>query len=231
MGCRNYRHASLGDFVWIDSNKNGLQESGEKGVSNVTVTLYQQCDSAAPLEINSTITDINGSYLFDGLVPNAYCVKFSGLPKNYYVTVQDSGSDDQNDSDANPTTKTTVNTILVSGEHDPSWDMGIYYKAPTVVTPPKTPEEPETPEEEETPEVPTKTCFGDRVWNDENQNGIQDSGEVGIGDITVTLYQADCTTEIKSVQTDSNGNYLFNHLDEAEYCVGVTVPTGYLLTS
>ena len=32
--------ANIGDFVWLDSNKNGLQDAGEPGVAGVTVTLY-----------------------------------------------------------------------------------------------------------------------------------------------------------------------------------------------
>jgi len=33
-------YGSIGDFVWVDSNVNGIQDSGETGLPGVTVNLY-----------------------------------------------------------------------------------------------------------------------------------------------------------------------------------------------
>ncbi|GAA2993427.1 SdrD B-like domain-containing protein [Actinokineospora diospyrosa] len=64
------RHGSVGDFVWDDTNANGLQDSGEPGVAGVTVTLYN--DAGSP--ITTTTTDSNGKYHFADLVAGTYYV-------------------------------------------------------------------------------------------------------------------------------------------------------------
>ncbi|MBV5310736.1 SdrD B-like domain-containing protein, partial [Chromatium okenii] len=47
-----YKTASLGNYVWLDIDKNGVQDGNEAGVNGVTVNLY---DDAGNL-ISSTIT-------------------------------------------------------------------------------------------------------------------------------------------------------------------------------
>src|SRR5262249_28744699 len=38
------------------------------------------------------------------------------------------------------------------------------------------------------PPPPPQTIIGDRVWNDANNNGIQDAGEQGLANVTVKLF-------------------------------------------
>ncbi|HDJ2148795.1 TPA: fibrinogen-binding adhesin SdrG C-terminal domain-containing protein, partial [Staphylococcus aureus] len=52
---------SLGDYVWYDSNKDGKQDSTEKGIKDVTVTLQNEKGEV----IGTTKTDENGKYRFD----------------------------------------------------------------------------------------------------------------------------------------------------------------------
>ncbi len=73
---------SIGNFVWLDSNGDGLQDSGEPGVSNVTVTLFNAENDD---EIATTATDSNGFYSFDGLEAGEYYVGFT-LPANRAFT-------------------------------------------------------------------------------------------------------------------------------------------------
>jgi len=68
------------------------------------------------------------------------------INSTYRITQQNIGSDDTNDSDANPTTKKTDTIILVSGENNMTVDAGIY--------------------------IPIK--IGDQLWYDENANGKKD---------------------------------------------------------
>ena len=42
----NIKTADLGDRVWIDQNKNGIQDSGEPGLGSVRVDLYK-CDGTS----------------------------------------------------------------------------------------------------------------------------------------------------------------------------------------
>jgi uncharacterized repeat protein (TIGR01451 family) len=63
--------------------------------------------------------------------------------------------------------------------------------------------------------------LGDRIWLDENSNGLQDAGEDGIANITVRLYAADGITLLATTTTDSNGAYLFTGLANGSYVVKV----------
>ncbi len=80
--------------------------------------------------------------------------------------------------------------------------------------------------------------LGDFVWEDKNQNGIQDEGEPGIPGVLVTLHQpgADgvCGTEDDSIvgttATDANGQYIFTDLLPGDYCVQVTPPPNFDFT-
>ncbi|PTI95317.1 hypothetical protein BU054_13330, partial [Staphylococcus simulans] len=62
---------TIGDKVWEDSNKDGVQNSNEKGISGVTVTLTKPDGS-----IETTVTDENGIYQFTGLYNGEYTVTF-----------------------------------------------------------------------------------------------------------------------------------------------------------
>src|SRR5438093_9200461 len=45
-----FRPACLGDFVWDDFNRNGVQDAGEPGITNVTLQL-QSCTSTSVVQI------------------------------------------------------------------------------------------------------------------------------------------------------------------------------------
>ncbi|HEG8980571.1 TPA: fibrinogen-binding adhesin SdrG C-terminal domain-containing protein, partial [Staphylococcus aureus] len=63
---------SLGDYVWYDSNKDGKQDSTEKGIKDVKVTLLNEKGEV----IGTTKTDENGKYRFDNLDSGKYKVIF-----------------------------------------------------------------------------------------------------------------------------------------------------------
>ncbi len=72
--------------------------------------------------------------------------------------------------------------------------------------------------------------LGNVVWNDLDQNGTQDAGELGIPGATVNLYEDannDGTPDgvaIMTATTDPNGLYLFDNLLPGTYVVGVVPP-------
>jgi hypothetical protein len=59
------------------------------------------------------------------------------------------------------------------------------------------------------PLTQTKLILGNRVWEDQNQNGVQDPGEGGIGGLCINLLDESGKTIQKTI-TDSNGYYGFN---------------------
>ncbi|EZR67547.1 serine-aspartate repeat-containing protein C, partial [Staphylococcus aureus VET0183R] len=79
---------SLGDYVWYDSNKDGKQDSTEKGIKGVKVTLQNEKGEV----IGTTETDENGKYRFDNLDSGKYKVIFekpAGLTQTGTNTTED----------------------------------------------------------------------------------------------------------------------------------------------
>ncbi|MDP3583308.1 MAG: SdrD B-like domain-containing protein, partial [Ignavibacteria bacterium] len=193
--------SSLGDKVWEDIDKDGIQDSGENGIPNVTVKLY----TCADVLVATTTTNANGEYLFSNLTPGDYYVVFTA-PAGYTITIKDAGSDNAKDSDADASTGKTICTTLTAGENDLTWDAGLF------VTPP-----------------PTPASLGDKVWEDTNHNGIQDNGENGIANVTVKLYT--CADVLVATTTSNpSGNYLFNNLTAGDYYVVFVKPNGMIFT-
>ncbi len=198
-------YASVGNRVWHDLNRNGLQDGGELGVSDVTVELYDSTyvagdDNTSASYMSNTLTSSDGHYLFANLIPNSYTVKFI-KPAGYIISAQNQGSDNLADSDADPLTGAASVSTLTADQEDSSWDMGIYMYAE----------------------------IGDKVWVDTNGNGIQDSGENGLDGVDITLTrQSDNSTF--TTTTTGGGNYIFEDLEPDEYDLHFTLPNGYEIT-
>jgi hypothetical protein len=194
--------AEVGDRIWKDLNKNGIQDQGEEGFPGVTVALYK-CDGTWLNKI--LITDANGYYLFTNLEPGSYKVRME-IPSGWTLSPQNVGLNDAVDSDFLPATDNKPYTEcfeLSPGESDLTWDGGLY---------------------------PAKSSLGDRIWidsKDNNCNGIQDVGELGLAGVTVELWNCDLTSKLKTTTTDASGNYLFTDLDAGCYKVKVLLPAGY----
>ncbi|MEB6838111.1 SdrD B-like domain-containing protein, partial [Staphylococcus simulans] len=76
--------------------------------------------------------------------------------------------------------------------------------------------------------VPATYNLGDYVWEDSNKDGIQNSNEVGIEGVTVTLTKPDGTTE--TTVTGADGKYEFTGLENGKYTVNFSTPAGYEAT-
>ncbi|MBT1122127.1 carboxypeptidase regulatory-like domain-containing protein, partial [Pseudomonas nitrititolerans] len=106
-----------GNYVWEDTNKNGVQELGEKGVGNVTVTVF---DNNTNTKVGEAVTKEDGSYLIPNLPNGDYRVEFSNLPKGYEVTPSKQGNNEELDSNG------LSSVITVNGKDNLSADLGIY---------------------------------------------------------------------------------------------------------
>jgi uncharacterized repeat protein (TIGR01451 family) len=133
---------AVGDYVWYDDDKNGVQDVGEDPVQNVTAKLFDDLN----VEVATTTTDSNGHYVFDNLEEGDYYVVFSNIPSGFAITTQDSASgtdaDDSNPDVSNGRTPNfTLNSsgtnmrapvladgVTVASFIDPTIDMGIYQK-------------------------------------------------------------------------------------------------------
>ncbi len=70
-------------------------------------------------------------------------------------------------------------------------------------------------------------AIGDRVWNDVNDNGIQDPGEAGVAGATVRLFDADSDKLLAVTTTDADGKYLFEGLARGNYYLVFVLPADY----
>ncbi len=181
--------AALGNFVWLDTNGDGVQDVTEKGISGVTVILYATDGTTV---LASTITDADGKYYFGNLTPGDYRVGFSTIPSNLVFTQQNTPGDNGNNtnSDAVPATPTAITAItgvitLVAGETDLTADAGL--------------------------KPNNDASVGNFVWNDVNGNGVQDANEPGVPGIIVTLYDV-ANNVVGTAVTDGNGNYLISKI-------------------
>jgi len=120
----NYTPTSIGDFVWEDTNTDGIQNISESGIDGVAVNLYKSDYTPA----GTTTTAGGGLYSFTDLIPGDYYVEFD-TPPGYVFSPQDQGGDDTIDSDADTTTGKTTVTTLDPGENDTTWDAGMYQPA------------------------------------------------------------------------------------------------------
>ena len=188
--------------MWVDTNKNGIQDANESGVENVSVKLYKDGTATGA----TTTTDANGKYEFCNLENGDYSVEFdkTTLPNGYEITTKDAGSDDAKDSDADTNTGKTQQ-VAINDANNTTLDMGIF-KTPT----------------------PTY-CLGDFVWEDTNKNGIQDANESGVENVSVKLLDEN-GAEISTQNTNANGAYKFCNLKAGDYYVEFNKPTGYELT-
>ncbi|HDB5456787.1 TPA: fibrinogen-binding adhesin SdrG C-terminal domain-containing protein, partial [Staphylococcus aureus] len=105
---------SLGDYVWYDSNKDGKQDSTEKGIKGVKVTLQNEKGEV----IGTTETDENGKYRFDNLDSGKYKVIFekpAGLTQTGTNTTEDDKDADGGEVD-----------VTITDHDDFTLDNGYY---------------------------------------------------------------------------------------------------------
>ncbi|MGB5306766.1 MAG: SdrD B-like domain-containing protein, partial [Gammaproteobacteria bacterium] len=215
--------AGLGDRVWEDLNADGIQDGGEPGIPDVIVNLLDpggdgDCNTGDEVVIDTTTTNASGNYQFINLDPGRYCVEFVKpdicapvIGGASAFSPRNQGADDAVDSDADTGTGQTGNIDLDPNDFDPTNDAGVY--------------------------CPAK--IGDRVWNDTNENGIQDGGEPDIPGVAVNLF--DCGPDglrgtgddggpVGSAATDANGMYMFNPLQPGYYSVECVKPDGFMFS-
>ena len=150
-----YQVQGLGDFLWHDLNANGIQDSGEPGLEGYEVSLFGTPDCNPDSLLATDTTDSAGMYLFEGLPEAVYCVAFElpdictlGVGAAKFTKQGPSNPvnpSDPDDSDVDSDGKTGPISLL-AGQTDLSWDAGVY--------------------------CPAK--IGDLVWNDDDENGMQD---------------------------------------------------------
>jgi uncharacterized repeat protein (TIGR01451 family) len=129
-----YVPVAIGDYVWLDSDGDGIQDPNEQPLAGVSVTITCQ---GIPGGSKTVLTNANGKYEFtsaDGLVPGSVCsIKFNpatatnlpaGItPASLTPTKAVAGTDPLSDSNIN-STGTLTTLPLVLGQVNHSYDAG-----------------------------------------------------------------------------------------------------------
>lgn len=219
--------SDIGDTLYADWDGDGVQDSGEEVIENVTIYLYEDengdgirdcgsdniCGTSDDVDAlrATTVTGADGTGC--GGTGN-YC--FTNLPAGDWIVVVD-----ETDPDF-----TGAYTVL-SQTQDPD-EVGLCSTcdgSASVTT-------------DGTTDVATVdmgyqptgfSSIGDLVWNDADGDGLVGAGEAGLVNVSVTLYE-DSNNDglidagdalVASTVTDSNGNYAFYSLPAGNYLVDV----------
>lgn len=120
----------IGDYMWFDTNGDGLQNNGEIGVSNMTVRLY----TSSGFNIATVVTNANGYYSFANVPPgNDYYVVFD-KPTGYSFTIQNVGGTGAQDNSKTDGTGRSNSISMGPGTNISFIDAGIVTSGATPVT-------------------------------------------------------------------------------------------------
>ena len=198
--------ASVGNFVWFDANKDGVQDADEVGVAGVTVTLTDGAGNPVidlgGNPVKPVTTDANGKYEFTNLMPNVdrivanageenYKVTFT-VPAGYSATKSYAALDDEKDSNG-----TESSVTLTEGQNDETVDFGL---------------------------IADGTIGDTLFWDVDNNGGSEPSGaDKPLAGVTVKLtYTTPAGVEkTLTTVTDENGKYSFKDLAPGDYVVTV----------
>jgi len=150
-----------------------------------------------------TETDANGYYFFEGLAAGDYAMQI-GVPTGFdhpspSGTGLDSGFDDTG----------SYPSVTMGTSDFETVNAGFYAgAAPSTLTP---------------------IYIEGTIWEDANQDGIQDSSEGPVEGATLELLNTSTSpsTSVSTTTSSSDGTYYFESLAAGDYEVQLTLPTGY----
>ncbi|MEI6653795.1 MAG: SdrD B-like domain-containing protein [Verrucomicrobiota bacterium] len=199
-------NGKIGGAIFADVNGNGAQNSGEPGLSNVTVELYQDNNNSNLADAGDTLldiqlTDADGKYLFVGLADGNYVVNVlrTTVPVGY---------------DAVPTARpptewvsgSAAGATISGGSQVLDRDFGYH---PTLIV---------------------RTISG-VIFNDINTNGVPNLPAEALAGVTVTAAvdanHDNMPEEVFSATTDDGGIYQFQGVPDGSNIV-ISVSTGTL---
>ena len=195
------------DRVWLDIDRDGIQDTNESGLNQIQVYLYNKLTNVL---VDTKLTSTNalgesGTFVFENLAINSYYIKLD-VPTFYYVT-KSNQTTEANDSDIDHMNGlNTSSTISLSEyESNKNQDIGLF-KA---------------------------FRLGNYVWNDIGQgasymNGIQDSNEEAEPNVLVYLFDSNDMI-IDSQYTDNTGKFEFL-VDEGQYYLKFNTPNNKTFT-
>ncbi|MFQ3633943.1 SdrD B-like domain-containing protein, partial [Roseiflexus sp.] len=202
--------AEVGNFVWEDTDGNGVFDLSETGVQSVTVQLYRAADNA-PVGLPQT-TNASGIYTITDIISGTYYATFdlSALNPAYVASVitptgwlsvdpPASLSDDVNDVREFVSGRIwrTPEFTIARGSQNPGVDAAVYRPVP----------------------------LSGRVFFDQNGNDQDEtSPEPGLANFTVNLRRASDNAVVSTTTTLADGSYTFSSVVPLTYVVEIVRP-------
>ena len=204
-----FQPVTVGNMVWLDSNANGVHDDDEPGLGGITVILLDE--SGTPVDGEVQATDPDGYYLFTGLNPGVYSVKYE-VPADYIFSPSNPMSDaiDRSDPSAGDyaadidDSGVAAPAELEAGTVDLTFDAGIF--------------------------VPGN--INGTIFIDQNGNGIRDPEETdGIEGATMILFNDDTKLSVAEAVTGPDGSYAFPPVQPGTYFVELLLPSADYVVS
>ncbi len=253
---------AMGSTIWVDTNGDGIQDSSENGLAGATVYLVDSSGNQVTMDalgndISAGITTgVNGTYVFENLLPNDYYVEvsFPGYaPSNNQngnaVDNTDSGNENVSNTDSNINTNATATVgdyrsglITLTPNNEPIDEAQVCCGGSGVAGSdnPNNVNSANDDDANMTVDfgVIPVVALGSTVWLDVDNDGVQDSNESGLAGATVYLLDSggNAVTDVNGVAvapfiTLADGYYYFDNLAPGAYYVEVQLPTGYIIST
>lgn len=193
--------ASLGGTVFHDGNMDLQQDTGEEGLAGVSLELFRRDGDRFVSTGMTTVTDANGRYQFDDLLPGEYRV-LETQPAGY-LSVGATAGIVEGSTRGTVLDADTISGVTLAGGEDSV--------------------------ENNFAEVRPAGISG-HVFHDADNDGVFDADETGIGGVTVIVTrEADplLGEQTYEVTTAADGSWSVSDLMPGEYHVAEAQPHGY----
>ncbi len=200
------RCATISGDVWFDIDMDGIYDPNEKGINGLYVYIIDAMTGATVSTLKTstkpgTPSD-DGYYKSDCLKPGMYYVKFE-RPGHLGASLPYQGGNPTKDSDINHEFGINTSTKITVNSGDVIVNIGAGFQ--------------------------TKSQVGDRVWIDQNFNGIQDSGEKPLAGVKVSAYNKQ-GVKISESESDTYGQFILDGMTQGDFYVKFEAPAKYSFT-
>ena len=183
---------SVGSTVFVDNNDNGIQDPEDDGIEGVTVEVFSVgpdgiAENNDDILVGTDVTDANGNYFVDGLVPGDFYVAIPTVDPDFPVSstgFADNPNDDVDNDDNGiqnaPGEGVWSNVVTLTGNGEPTGEPGSGGNQDS--------------DDDNNGNMTVDFGFvpqlsvGSTVFADNNDNGIQDPEDDGIEGVTVEVF-------------------------------------------
>jgi protocatechuate 3,4-dioxygenase beta subunit len=187
--------SSISGNIFSDQNADGSIDGLDAGLSGVVVDLLKYNSSTSSYTTTSVTTNSSGSYSFTGLAAGTYSIKVVA-PSGESFSPAGTSAAYQN-ATLGVSGQSAAPFVLAANTNLTNQDAGLYVPA----------------------------SFTGTVFNDSNDDGLEDNADTGLSGVTVQLLNGSGAV-IGTTTTASNGTYTFGNLAPGTYSAHVVAPTG-----